>query len=168
MGEKQATLSSLRAELERWEALLAGMSEAEITTPLPSSHWSLKDVIAHLRAWQQRSVARLEAAAHGGEPIFPAWPAAFDPEEEGQPHDLNDWLYEAARERPWADVHREWREGFLRLLALGEAIPEQDLLDAGRYPWLEGYSLAFILEASREHHDEHMQIVLASRSGQEP
>lgn len=167
MGDKPTTIEALRAELGRWEALLAGMGEAQITAPLPGSDWSLKDTIAHLRAWQQRSVARLEAAAAGGEPAFPEWPASFDPEEEGQPHDLNAWLYEAARARPWAQVHAEWRAGFERLLELAEAVPEADLLAPGRYPWLEGHSLALILDASREHHDEHMGIVLAALGGRD-
>jgi hypothetical protein len=38
------------------------MSEEYITAPQLSSNMSVKDVIAHLRAWQQRSIARLEAA----------------------------------------------------------------------------------------------------------
>ena len=59
-------------------------------------------------------------------------------------------------------MHREWREGFLRLLELGEAIPEKDLLAVGRYPWLEGQPLSFILLATYEHHHEdHLEPLLA-------
>jgi hypothetical protein len=155
MSDKHQILTTLRAEFTRWEDLLASLSEAQITAPLLPDNWSIKDVIAHLRAWQQRSVARMEAALLNQEPQFPTWPAQFDPEEEGQPHGLNAWLYATYRDQPWSSVHRDWREGFLRFLELGEAIPEKDLLDAGRYPWLEGYPLAFILQASCEHHQEH-------------
>jgi hypothetical protein len=164
MQNKQHILAALREEFDRWEALLASLSETQITDPQLPKNWSIKDVIAHLRAWQQRSVARLEAARRDREPEYPAWPERFDPEAEGQPHDLNAWLYEQARDKPWPSVHQEWREGFLRFLELAEAISEQDLLEAGKYPWLEGYALFEVLQGSYEHHQEHaeyLQPVLA-------
>jgi hypothetical protein len=159
MNDKQQVLTTLRAGFDRWEALLASLSEPQISAPLLTDGWSIKDVIAHLRAWQQRSIARLEAALLDREPEFPAWPAQFEPETEGQPHDLNAWLYAACRDQPWSSVHHDWRAGFLRLLELGAAIPEADLLDTEKYPWLEGYSLAFILQASYEHHLEHEEFL---------
>ncbi len=112
-------------------------------------------MIAHLWAWQQRSIARMEAALQNREPVFPNWPAEFEPEVEVQPHDLNTWLYETYREKPWPNVYADWRTGFLRLLDLAESIPETDLFDPNRYAWLEGHTLAFILQASYEHHEEH-------------
>lgn len=165
MGEKQDVIAELRGEFERWDALAAAVAEAQALRPLEPAGWSLKDELAHLRAWQQRSVARLDAAVGGGEPLFPAWPQGLDPEMEGQPHDLNAWLYEQARARPWAKVREEWREGFLRLIALAEALPEAAMLDAARFPWLEGYTVARILLASREHHDEHYGPVRAALDG---
>lgn len=155
MNDKQHILTTLREEFNWWEELLASLSEAQITAPQLPDNWSIKDVIAHLRAWQQRSIARLEAALLNREPEFPKWPAELDPEVEGQPHELNAWIYETYRDQSWSNVYRDWREGFLQFLDLGEAIPEKDLLDPGRYPWLEGYPLAFILQASYEHHHEH-------------
>ena len=157
MGEKQHILTALREEFNRWEKLLASLSEAQITAPLLPANWSIKDVIAHLRAWQQRSIARLEAALLNRAPEYPRWPAQFDPEAEGQPHDLNAWLYATYRDLPWSSVYEDWREGFLRLLELGAAIPENDLLEVGKYPWLEGYALSAVLQGSYEHHTEHAQ-----------
>jgi hypothetical protein len=59
-------------------------------------------------------------------------------------------------------VQRDWRVGFLRCLDLAEAIPEKDLLEAGRYPWLPGYPLVAVLLGSYEHHEEHFhQLLLA-------
>jgi len=162
MNDKQQVLTTLQAEFNRWEELLAGMTEEQLTIPLLPSHWSTKDVIAHLWAWQQRSIARLEAALHNKEPEFPKWPADLDPEPGGQPHQVNEWIYQSYREEPWSSVHRDWREGFLRFLELGEAIPEEDLSEPGRYPWLAGQPLSFILQASYEHHHvDHLEPLLA-------
>src|SRR5262249_28104067 len=129
MNDKRQILTTLREEFNRWEELLASLSEEQITAPQLPAKWSIKDVIAHLRACQQRSIARLEAALLNREPQFPKWPANLDPESEGQPHQLNAWIYQTYREQPWSNVHRDWREGFLHFLELGETIPEQDLLE---------------------------------------
>ncbi len=161
MNMKEHILTALREQFNRWEELLASMSDERITAPHLPSNWSIKDVIAHLRAWQQRSIARLEAALFNREPEFPKWLPELDPDSEGNTDQTNAWIYETYREQPWSKVHQNWREGFLRFLELGEGIPEKDLLDAGRYPWLEGHPLAFILLASYDHHQEHLEKLLA-------
>jgi hypothetical protein len=157
MNEKQQALATLRDEYNRWETLLSGLSEAQITAPQLPENWSIKDVIAHLWSWQQRSIARLEAAQLDRAPEYPAWPAQFDPEAEGQPHDLNAWLYQQHRDQPWSSVHQDWSAGFRRFLELGAAIPESDLLDTAKYAWMEGQPLISSLQASGEHHSEHAE-----------
>lgn len=161
MNMKEHILAALREQLNRWEALLESLSTEQITAPLLPSYWTIKDVIAHLRAWQQRSVARIEAALADQEPVYPRWLAGADPDAESNTDQVNAWIYEAHREHSWAEAHENWRAGFLRLLELSEAISEKDLLDASRYPWLEGYPLAFILLATYDHHQEHLEILLA-------
>jgi len=74
MNGKQQILTTLREDFSRWEELLASMSEEQITAPQLPSNLSIKDVIAHLRAWQQRSIARLEAAVLNRNPSFPGGP----------------------------------------------------------------------------------------------
>jgi len=166
MNDKQQILTTLREEFNHWEELLASMSEEQITTAHPVSTWSVKDVIAHLRAWQQRSIARAEAALLNKEPEFPRWPAELDPNSEGATEQINAWIYETHREQSWSSVHQDWKEGFLRFLELGDAIPEKDLLEPGRYPWLKDHPMSFILLASYEHHHEHLETLLAWRRQQ--
>ncbi len=160
MSDKQQILATLREAFDRWEALLASLSEEQIIAPKLPSAWSIKDDLVHLRAWQQRTLARLEAAQLNREPEFPKWPAGLDPESDGATEQINAWIYETHRDQSWPSVHRDWREGYLRLIELGEAIPENDLLEPDRYPWLGGHPLSFILQASYAHHDEHFGHVL--------
>jgi hypothetical protein len=161
MNMKEHILTALREQFNRLEDLLASMSEAQITAPLLPSNWSIKNVIAHLWAWQQISVARMEAARQDREPEFPKWVAELQTDWEDNPNQTNTWIYETYYEQPWSKVHQNWRAGFLRFLELGEPIPEKDLLDTGRYSWLEGYPLALILLASYDHHQEHLEKMLA-------
>lgn len=155
MKSKSQILQEAREEFNRWEAILTRLSAEQIASPNLPSTWTTKDVVAHLWAWQQRSIARLEAALHDKAPEFPEWPHEFDPEVEEEPDALNAWLYEQYRDKLWTAVYQDWRAGYLRFLELGETIPEEDLLHVGKYPWLEDYPLAFIISASVEHHAEH-------------
>lgn len=155
MNMKEHILAALREQFNRWEELVSSMSEAQLTTPYLPSHWSTKDEIAHLWAWQQRSIARLEAALSNREPEFPIWVPGLDPNVESNTEQINNWIHQANRDLPWPQVHQNWREGFLRFLELGEKISEIDLLASGKYAWLDGCPLAFILLASYDHHQEH-------------
>jgi hypothetical protein len=154
MSEKTQLLSLIKAEFNRWETLLNSLSEAQILTPLTPSHWSTKDVVAHVRAWQQISIARLEAGLHNTEPDYPEWPTDNVVGAEGDVDQVNAWIYEKYRDLPWSVVHENWRTGFQRFMELGEAIPEKYLMDKEKYPWLKGYALYRVLEGSYEHHHQ--------------
>jgi hypothetical protein len=162
MDDKRQILTTLREEFNRWEELLASLSEEQIMASHPPSNWSVKDVIAHLMAWQQVSLARLEAAQLDKEPLFPDWLAGLDPESEEDREQFNARIYETYHQQPWPRVHQNWRDGFLRFLTLGERVPESDLWDAEKYPWLKGYPLFAVLQGSYEHHhDDHLEPLLA-------
>ena len=161
MDDKTLILALLRDELNRWEALLAGLSENQIITPSLPSDLSIKDVIAHLRAWQQVSIARLEAALHDREPAYPAWTGGLHPDSEEDTEFFNERIHQEYREQPWSNVHQAWKDGFLRFLELAEAVPETDLLEVDKYPWIEGYALFAVLQGHYEHHhQDHLEPLL--------
>ena len=161
MNMKEHILAAMHEQCERWEALLASLSDEQLAAPQAPSWWSTKDVVAHVWAWQQRSIARVEAALSDREPEFPQWLPGVDPDAEGVPDETNAWIYETYRARPWSEIYQNWRAGYLRLLEASAGISERDLLDSGRYPWLAGYPLALILLASYDHHQEHLEKTLA-------
>jgi len=165
MYMKTHLLAALREEFDHWERVLAGLSDAQIHAVPQSGDLAVKDEIVHLWAWQQRSIARLEAGLHNTEPKMPDWLPGVSPESEENTDQINAWIYDAFHARPWSEVYQEWRSGFLRLLALGEALAEPALLDASRYGWLSGYSLADVLLGTYDHHQEHLDKLLA-RLGQ--
>ena len=74
---------------------------------------------------------------------------------------VNALTFEKNHQKPWSEIYQNWKEGFLHFLALGNAISEKDLLDGDKYKWLNGYSLAFILIASYDHHQEHIEKLFA-------
>ncbi len=158
MKTKEEILIELGEELCRWQELLANFSEEQLTAPSLPGGWSVKDVIAHLMAWQLRTIARVEAALNGGDPQFPNWPQHLDPHDEDDVDELNAWLYETYRDQPWPTIYRTWRDNFSRLIELSEQIPEEDLHEVGKFSWLPEYPLSYILTATYDHHHrEHLE-----------
>lgn len=167
MNMKGHILTALKEQLNHWDELLGGLSEAQIIQPRFAGGWSIQDVVAHLWGWQQISTARLEAAAAGREPHFPEWTLALTGDWESDADRANARIYETQHEKSWPEVYQNWKAGYSRLLESAKPIPEPDLLDLGRYAWLEDYSLALILIASYDHHQEHLDILARALEAKE-
>jgi len=161
MNEKAQIIAMLGEVFNHWEELLTHLTEEQITDPNRVANMSIKDIIAHLTVWQQINVARLEAAIQNKEPEYPTWHPGLDPESEEELAKINAWIYEACHERLWSDLYQEWQGRFSHFLKLAETIPEKDLLEVGRYPWLREYPLSAVLIGSHEHHKEHLEPLLA-------
>jgi hypothetical protein len=134
MNSKLEMLAMLQDEFDRWEEVLNSLSAGQITAPNFISNWSIKDTLAHLMAWQMRSIARLEGALLDKEPEFPRWPVEPEPDPGDNSDEINAWIYQTYHDQPWSSIHPAWSAGFQRFLELGQAIPEKDLLDPQRYP----------------------------------
>ena len=157
MNMKEHILAALREQFERWELLLANLSEEQISTPAFDINWSIKDVMAHLWAWQQISIARMEGGVQDREPEYPQWIMSIGEDWEEDANRVNALTFETHHEKAWPEIYENWKTGFLRFLELGNKISERNLLDGDRFHWLKGYSLAFILVASYDHHQEHFE-----------
>ena len=160
MNMKEHILAALREQFDSWEEMLASLSEKQITAPQFDYDWSIKDVMAHLWAWQQISVARMEGGLQDREPEIPKWILNLGEDWEEDADRVNALTFETNHEKPWSEIYHNWKNEFLRFLELGNAISERDVLDGDRYPWLKGYSLAFIIVASYDHHQEHLEKLL--------
>ena len=156
MNMHEHILAALREQFNQWEELLASLSEAQIHAPHLPSHWSTKDEIAHLRAWQQRTIARLDAVRLDREPEYPQWLPGVNPNTPEGVDQINDWLYETYRAQPWEKVHQDWRDGYLRFIEAGRQIEEKDLLDSSRFAWLSSHPIVLSLLYSYDHHQEHL------------
>lgn len=158
MDDKDQILSTIKEEYDSWQGLLASLSEEQITArELPDGH-SIKDVMAHLMAWQQRSIERLQAALEDREPHFAGWPTDLAPESHEDLDKVNAWIHEKYRDHSWNQVYRAWRDGYLRFIELGKAISEEDLFSRDKCPWLVGYTIADVLVHSYlHHHEEHLE-----------
>jgi hypothetical protein len=99
----------------------------------------------------------MEAGIKDREPEYPKWIVESIEKWEEDANRVNALTFERYHQEPWSEIHNNWRDGYLRFLELGNGISERDLLDGDPYAWLDGFSLAAILLASYDHHQEHLQ-----------
>jgi hypothetical protein len=159
MDMKDHLLAAMQEQLDQFENILSFLDEAQVIHPRFDKNWSIKDVVAHLWAWQQVSMARITAASHGGGPVLPGW-AAGKLDEDGDV--TNERIYSLNCSRSWEDVHTTWHNGYGLLIKTSVLIPEKELLDPDRFPWMKGYSPADVLLGTYGHHQEHMEKIIAS------
>jgi len=67
-ADKAALLANIQAGYDQLEALLASLSEEQMTNPGVNGSWSVKDNLAHLTAWQNYQAARQEGILDGAAP----------------------------------------------------------------------------------------------------
>ena len=151
MDMKGHILAALQEKFVDWKGLLENLSEDQLTVPLEPTQWSVKDNVIHLYAWQLRTQARLQAALLDRKPEFPAWPAELMEDIDR----INHWIYESYSDLPWVEAYSRWSTLYKQILETAARIPEKELLDTEKYPWLEGYSLAGFLLGTYDHHQEH-------------
>jgi hypothetical protein len=161
METKQQILDQLADIYNRWQELLAELSEEQIMEPMPPSMWTVKDVVAHMWAWQQASVARAEAALYGTRPAYPHWWEINGPDPNEDVDQTNAWLYDANKDRPWSTVYMDWKTQFEHYLELTQQIPEKDLLEPRKYAWMGEYPLVASNLGSWDHHKEHLDSLTA-------
>ncbi len=146
---KTQLLSELQDEQAAWEALLHTIDEERMTEPGVAGEWSIKDIVAHLTGWRQRTVSRFQAALHHQPVSATPWPAHLQTDDE-----INVWMIVSNRDRSLATVLQENRAVFEQLAETLSAFPEAELMDPQRFDWLEGEPLsgaAFFAHFHEEH-----------------
>lgn len=154
MKTRDELLREIQAEREAWRALVAEVGPERMEEPGPMGDWSFKDLAAHLTAWHDRTLARLEAGPDGEMPP-PPWPASLGTEDAIEDWDeVNAWIYAQHRDRPVDEVLAEADQFYERLAILIAEMPEEDLMMPGRFP---GMGQRALVEADffGHYHEEH-------------
>jgi len=145
---KAELLSTIAVERKRLENLLAQVPQDRMAEPCVEGQWSVKDILVHLIAWEQRMVYWLGQTLQGEIPEMPSSEADLDC--------WNDQIYQENRERLLEDVLINFYRSYSEALSAVEATPEEDLVDPARYPWREGRPLWQMVAANTcWHYEEH-------------
>ena len=125
---KTEFLKILQTERAQWNALLAEVDESRMTSPDAAGNWSVKDIVAHITAYEKGLVAWLGAASRGEVLELP---------DLDQPNvdRRNAEIFSKNQARSLNDIRQEAQQVFAQLLSLVEALPEADLLEPERSDW---------------------------------
>ncbi|MEA2608068.1 MAG: hypothetical protein QOJ75_311 [Chloroflexota bacterium] len=132
-------IAHIRAVQQRWRDLVAEVADERLVQPGAMGEWKFMVVAAHLTAWRQRTVRRLQAAARGEPPPANPWPSDLGEEEDDA---INAWMHERSRDRPRAEVFAEADGIYDDFVAVVESLPADILSDPNRFDWMEGVALA--------------------------
>ncbi len=148
--DKHQLINTLRVERTAWDALLKQVGEERMTIPGVVGDWTIKDIVAHITAWQRRPLEWLEAALRGDKPTPAPWPSSLAGDDP-----INAWIFDANRNRPLKEVLAESRQVHDQMMTGIESISEQDLNDPARFSWLKGNSLADSIPGNSYEHYQH-------------
>lgn len=105
---KKALIEKIESERRLLEISIEGLSEAELIQPGAMGDWSVKDIMAHLSAWESRLEQRVrgepEAGAELGTPAY------------------NEHIYRENQDQPLAEVQAEFQQSHERVLALAQGL----------------------------------------------
>ncbi len=158
--DKIKLLTTLRTERTRWETVLAEVGEAQMTQAGVEGEWSVKDIIAHVTAYEAWIVARLDSALRGETLRLEI--DRLDLEQR------NARIFEENRNRPLQDVLAESQQVFQQLLKSVQALSDEDLTDPHRLEpfldplWTDGLPVWRCIAAdSYEHYSQHIPSIHA-------
>ena len=155
---KARLLKQMRGERAKLEALVGSIDEIQMEVTPAQGEWSIKDVLAHIAAWERHFRGWFEAEAQGQQPSWPVPPVTKEDIER-----FNLQVYAARRGWPLAQVQVEFGAAFLALLAEAEAMPEADLLAPGRFAFAAGRpAWLFFTLATLRHYPQHYAQIKAA------
>jgi len=153
-ASKQELLKSIREERKRLEDALKGISPSDTVKASRPDDWSVKDLLAHIAAWEKKLLKWYETGLRGEKQTMPQWntPGLID--------EINLKIYQRNRDRQLDDVLQEFRESYKQILKTVESIPEDGMFTSGKYDWTgEGTLADYIIANTSRHYAEHLATV---------
>ena len=146
---KQALLAEIERERGALDATLALLGPRQMTRPgVTRGGWSVKDVLAHLVAWQQLNLDWYEAGLRGEKPPIPA--AGYTLRDLPR---FNQMLYRKHRRRSLKAIRADYAAYHERVVRLIEDLPDADLVTLRRFAWTgPSWTLSDYLRASTAAH----------------
>lgn len=154
--DKQALLDEMAAARADLLAAIDGLDDETMLRPGVAGVWSVKDVLAHVTAWESELVTALNQAQGRGVPNI----VKID--------DFDEWnaeQYHVNAPRPLDLVRQDFAGVYDKLADMVRDYDEKTLTDGRRYPWMEGEPLSYLIEETAPLHErEHAEEIRAWRA----
>jgi uncharacterized protein (TIGR03083 family) len=150
----RVAIRSARAALDD---RIAALTPDELTRPGVFDGHSVKDIVAHITAWERRLVNAIDAWKRGETPAWPEPGYTLDDTDR-----LNDRDFDANRDRPLDEVLAESRASYAAVMALVDSLMDTDLVEPTAS--FRPFPLSLIIRANTdEHYVEHIEQIDAWR-----
>jgi GrpB-like predicted nucleotidyltransferase (UPF0157 family) len=162
---KTALLACVEEGRGDWERLLVQVGQERMTEPGVDGDWSVKDIVAHVAAYERWTAGQIAAATRGAEPtnmelygvdVVPPGIDTFDM------HARNAAIAAHNRDIPLDDVIATAQHAFEALVDAIHDAPEEVLTDPNALDWAGGTPLIEIAaDNSYRHYDQHAPAIRA-------
>lgn len=137
---------------DRFDALIAEidkLSDAQMAESGTAGDWSVKDVLAHLTAWHEMCLSWYRAGVAGETPKTPSEKYTWK-----QTPDLNQDIWENAKDLPLKDVRRRFSDSHAETLATISDISNEDLFVNRPFKWTKSTTLgSYFVSCTGSHYD---------------
>ena len=157
---KSELLERMRAGREEWDARIAQIPETTLTAPVLGSGWSVKDLIAHVAAYEKWTAAQIRAA---NEDRTPTDMELYGVEE--MPPDAEGWdldrqnaaIYAQYKDMPLTEVMAFSGAAFGDLVTAIETVSVEDMARPGAQSWAGDAALLEIVPGQcYAHYEQHI------------
>jgi hypothetical protein len=114
--------------------------------------WTVKDVLAHIAAWQRMCIGWIETGKRGETPEVPAPGYTFDDADR-----LNDDIYTQHKDQPLDAVRADFEHWYGQMLALVESLSDDELFSPDAFEWTyrQDPLALYVAHNSYIHDNEH-------------
>ena len=148
---KQELTAQIQAARQQLESVLAHVDEERMPLVILHGEWSVKDLIGHLGFWENSVVTLFNTLRAGKTP--PPYPELDT---------LNAQVLADSRKQSLAEVRRQEKNAYKKVLSLLHDATAAELFDSGHFPWTGGRPFeSFIVDNTIGHYEEHLPEVLA-------
>ena len=145
---KKELIGGAQKERAALEELLSTLTPEQMTQPNTIGEWAVKDVLAHLIEWEGMVVQWYEIGKKGKIPTVPSAEYNW-----GQLPALNHAIFLKHRAKPLAEIQKNFKASYKKILNTIESIPEKELFTRKIYPWTNNNLLAaYFISATSSHY----------------
>ena len=145
---KNQIITAAQTEWTALEELLTALTPDQMTQPNVVGDWSAKDVLAHLIEWEQMVIKWYQAGVKGKVPATPSEEYNW-----GQLQQLNHAIYLKHRDRSLADIQKDFKASYKKIMKIIQDIPEKEMFTRGHHAWTKNNTLAaYFISGTSSHY----------------